>query len=41
MVRLPSFPNSASAEILVSSSLLILGMDLTFIQLEGKGGEVS
>jgi hypothetical protein len=40
-VRLPSFPNSASAEISVRFLLLELGMERNYIQPEGKGGKVT
>jgi hypothetical protein len=38
-VRLLSFPNSLSAEMSVSFSLLTLGMEWNIIQREGKGGQ--
>jgi hypothetical protein len=39
-VSSPSFPNSASAEMSVSFSLLLLEMELNYIQHEVKGGQV-
>jgi hypothetical protein len=41
MVRLPSFPNSDSAEMSVSFLLLSLEMEWNMIQQEGKGGDIT
>jgi hypothetical protein len=41
VVRLPSFPNYASAEMSVSFSLELLRIELNVIQAEGKGSEVT
>jgi hypothetical protein len=41
VVSLNSFPNSASAEMSVSFSLLFLGMKWNLIQPEVKGAEVA
>jgi hypothetical protein len=41
VVRLPSFPNNASAEMSVSFSLLNLGMERNEIQPEVYVGEVA
>jgi hypothetical protein len=41
VVRLSSFPNSASAEMSVSYSLVSLMLEWIAIQLEGKGGKVA
>jgi hypothetical protein len=41
VVRLPSFPNSASAEMSVSLSLLLLRMESNGIQPKIKAGEVT
>jgi hypothetical protein len=41
MVRLPSFPNSASAEMSVIFSSFLLGMEWNVIQFEVKYGEVT
>jgi hypothetical protein len=41
VVRLPSFPNSASVEMSVRFSLLSLGIEWHVIQIEPKGGEAT
>jgi hypothetical protein len=41
VVRLPSFPNSASAEIPLIYELLSLRMGWNVVQRKGKGGEVA
>jgi hypothetical protein len=41
LVRLPSLPNSASAEMSVRFTFLTLGIKWNEIHSEGKGGQVT